>query len=111
MSEEDYAHAKKVFDKLKCRNMLDYCEIYCSLDTLLLGEAINAYRKLMIESYSLDPVYFFGVPSFSFACMMYQINEPLEIFSDIDMCEFIRKGLRGGPSFINTKIATGIKIS
>ena len=96
ISDEDYNHAKEVFEKLKCKNMLEYCEIYCSLDVLLLADAFFAYRMLMIKCFTLDPAFFYGVPSYAFSLMLLKLDSPLEIFSDIEMVKFIRGGIRGG---------------
>jgi hypothetical protein len=51
---EDYQHARKVFRKFKCRNMLDYTELYCKLDVGILAEVVQQFRGLVYQQFGLD---------------------------------------------------------
>ena len=60
ISESDYNFAKKMFKYFKCKNMLDYMMLYCSLDVALLCETFLQYRKMVMKHFDLDPAYYIG---------------------------------------------------
>ena len=60
ITEADYSHAQEVFKLFKCKNVADYMMLYCSLDVVLLCEAFLQYRKMVMEHFQLDPVYYLG---------------------------------------------------
>lgn len=54
VSAEDYAHAQRVFREFKCRNLLDYSEIYCATDVALLAEVMHCFRAVVVANFGLD---------------------------------------------------------
>lgn len=54
ISDSDYFHAKKVFKKFKCQDMLDYTELYCKLDVGILAEVVCQFRNIIYEKFQLD---------------------------------------------------------
>ena len=60
ISESDYQFAKDMFKHFKCKNMLDYMMLYCSLDVALLCETFLQYRKMVMKHFDLDPAYYVG---------------------------------------------------
>ena len=60
ITEADYSHAQEVFKSFKFKNVVDYTMLYCSLDVVLLCEAFLQYRKMVMEHFQLDPVYYLG---------------------------------------------------
>ena len=103
IDEDEYEHACAVWVAFKCVNMLEYCELYCRLDVLLLAEAYENFRSFMFENVHLDPAYFLGLPSLSFNAMLNMTKVKLELLKDITMVDFVERGLRGGVSFIPNK--------
>lgn len=63
ISEEDYKHAKRVFEKFKCRNLGAYTDLYVITDTLLLTDVMENLRKTTHKHFELDPVYYTSLPS------------------------------------------------
>jgi hypothetical protein len=108
ISQKDYTHAQNVFDAFGCKNMLDYCELYNALDTLLLAEVFSAYRDNFMKTLRLDPAYYFGTPSAANDVMLLSLEEPLDLYHDPEMAKMTINGIRGGQSFINTRHAKGI---
>ena len=60
ISETDYTFAKEVFSFFKCKNVADYMMLYCSLDVALLCETFLQYRRMVMQHFELDPVYYLG---------------------------------------------------
>jgi hypothetical protein len=54
ISIEDYSHAKNVYSIFKCRDMLEYTELYCKSDVALLAEVIVQFRMEIMTNFGLD---------------------------------------------------------
>ena len=100
ISNEDYKHAQKVWKTLKCKTMGDYHDLYLQSDILLLADVFENFRKTCLEYYKLDPCHYFTSPGLSWDAMLKMTDIKLELMTDIDMFQFIEKGLRGGISYI-----------
>ena len=100
ISDEDYEHAKRVWKTLGCKTMGDYHDYYLASDVLLLSDVFENFRKTCLEYYKLDPCHYFTSPRLSWDAMLKMTDIKLELMTDIDMYQFIEKGLRGGISYI-----------
>lgn len=61
MKESKYLHAKTVFEKYECQNLVDYHDLYLSTDGLLLAD-VNTFRDRCQQIYKLDPAWFYTNP-------------------------------------------------
>ena len=69
ITDKDYAHAQKVFKKLKLKNLGDYLGSYIQSDTLLLADVFENFGNKCIEIYELDPAHFSSAPGLAWqAC-------------------------------------------
>ena len=80
--------------------MGEYHKLYLESDILLLADVFENFRKTCQEYYKLDPCHYFTSPGLSLDAMLKMIDIKLELIVDIDMFQFIEKGLRGGISYI-----------
>ena len=62
ITDEDHAHAQKVWEVFKIKNLGEYHDLYVQSDTLLLTDVFQDFRKLCMKIYELDPAYFLSAP-------------------------------------------------
>ena len=100
ISDEDYCHAQKVSNTFQLQTMGEYHNLYLKSDILLLADVFENFRKTCLQYYKLDPCHYFTSPGLSWDAMLKMTNIQLELMTDIDMFQFIEKGMRGGISYI-----------
>ena len=100
ITDKDYNHALDVWKTFNILNMGDYHNLYLRSDILLLADVFENFRKTCLEYYKLDPCHYFTSPGLSWDAMLKMTNIKLELMTDVDMFQFIEKGLRGGISYI-----------
>ena len=70
ITDEDYAHAQKVWDIFKIKNLGEYHDLYVQSDTALLSDVFESFIDKSIEIYELDPAYFLTAPGLAWnACL------------------------------------------
>ena len=100
ISDEDYKHAQNVWDTFMLKTMGEYHDLYLKSDILLLADVFENFRKTCLQYYKLDPCHYFTSPGLSWDAMLKMTDMKLELMTDIDMFQFIAKGMRGGISYI-----------
>ena len=100
ISDDDYKHAQNVWKTFSLKNMGEYHDLYLQSDILLLADVFENFRETCLEYYKLDPCHYFTSPGLSWDAMLRMTDIKIELMTDIDMVQFIEKGLRGGISYI-----------
>ena len=69
ITDKDYAHAQKVFEEFKLKNLGGDHDFYVQNDTLLLADVFENFRNTCIEIYELDLAHFLFCTWFSMASL------------------------------------------
>ena len=100
ITDDEYDHANKVWNTFMIKTMGEYHDLYLVSDVLLLTDVFENFRKTCMQYYKLDPCHYFTSPGLSWDAMLKMTNIKLELMTDIDMFQFIKKGMRGGVSYM-----------
>ena len=79
-------------EDIKLKNMGEYHDLYLKSDFLLLADVFEYYKP--------DPCHYFTGPGLSWGAMLEMTDIKLELITDVDMFQFIEKGMRGGVSYM-----------
>jgi len=103
ISREDHTFAKEVWKEFGCKNLVDYTKLYCKIDTVLLAEIFQTFRRKMLAFSGLDPAYYISLPAYGYDSMLKITKSEIELPTDIDIVHFLEMGKRGGVSYVNTR--------
>ena len=106
ITNDEYNHAKKVWKVFNIKTMGEYHELYLKSDVLLLADVFKSFRKTCLQYYKLDPCHYFTSLGLSWDPMLKMTNIKLELMTDVNMFQFIEKGMRGGVSYIANRYGT-----
>ena len=81
ITDEDYAHAQKVWDTFKIKNLGEYHDLYVQFDTELLADVLESFRDKCIEIYELDPAGFLSVPGLAWRACLKKTKVELELLT------------------------------
>ena len=99
ITNDEYNHAKKVWKTFNIKTMGEYHDLYLKSDMLLLADVFENFRKTCLQYHKLDPCHYFTSPVLSWDVMLKMTSIKLELMTDVDMFQFIEKGMHGGVSF------------
>ena len=105
ISASEYAHAQKIWETFGIENMGQYHDLYLKSDVLLLADIFENFREQYLDTYGLDPAHYVSLPSSSLDSALKMTGVRLDLISDVDMFNFIEKGMRGGISTITHRYA------
>ena len=100
ITDDEYDHAKKVWKTFQIKTMGEYHNLYLGSDMLLLTNVFENFRKTCMQYYKLDPCDYFTSPGLSWNAMLKMADIKLELMTDIDMFQFIEKGMHSRVSYI-----------
>lgn len=85
ITDEQYAHAQRVFKAFSCQNMLDYHNLYLESDVAILEDVFEDFGDMCIKHYKLDPAHYFTSPGLAYDAALKFTGVRLELLSDPDM--------------------------
>jgi DNA polymerase type B, organellar and viral len=106
ITDEDFKFYNEVCSLMNIQTLGEYHDLYLKTDILLLADVFENFRKTCLNYYELDPCHYFSAPGLAWDACLKMTEIKLELLSDIDMYNFLDKGLRGGVSIITHRKAT-----
>ena len=105
ITDEEYAHAQRVWEAFGCKTQGDYRDLYVKTDVALLADVFENFRNLCQEQYGLDPAHYFTSPGLSWDALLKNTGVELELLTDLEMHLFVERGMRGGISMVSKRYA------
>ena len=96
ITDEECAHAQKVWKIFKIKNLGEYHDLYVQSDTLLLSDVFENFRDKSLDIYQLDPIHFLSAPGLVWQACLKKTGTELELLTDPDMLLTFEDGTRGG---------------
>ena len=96
VSDQDYEHARKVWSDFGIRNLGEYHDLYLCTDVILLANIFEAFRKVCLDNYGLDPAHFYTAPGLAWKACLKKTRIRLELLLDPDMLLMFELGISGG---------------
>ena len=102
VSDEDYFHAKEVWEKFGMKTLGEYHDLYLKTDVFLLADVVENFRTVLLKNYLLDPAWFLTAPAFFWCAMLKMTGVELELICEgnIEMFRFFERQIRGGVSSV-----------
>ena len=96
VSDQDYEHAGKVWRDFGIRNLGEYHDLYLKTEVILLANVFEAFRKVCLDNYGLDPAHFYTAPELAWRACLKKTRIRLELLLDPDMLLMFERWIRGG---------------
>ena len=81
-------------------NLGDYHDLYLTTDVLIFEDIFEVFRDTCVSNYGLDPAHSFTSPGLAWQAALKMSDVQLDLFTDIEMHLFIKRGIRGGVAII-----------
>ena len=62
VKDKDYEHANRVWKEFGLKDLGEYYDLYLKTDIILSANVFEAFRKVCLENYGLDPAHFHTAP-------------------------------------------------
>ena len=70
---------------------------------IFLTDVFENFRDMCLDYYELDPAHYYTLPNFAWDAMLKKTKVKMDQLYDLDMCEIIERGLRGGMCPVSKK--------
>ena len=94
-----YEKAKEIWKVFECKNMVEFTQVYVSLDVLLLAEIVHNFKTDMYDAFQIDICQYLSLPHAAMDVMLKYTGAEFELVTDPEMADLLRKNIRGGLSF------------
>ncbi|XP_046387447.1 uncharacterized protein LOC124157025 [Ischnura elegans] len=98
VSDDDYEFAQKIWFEFNCQTLGEYSDLYLKTDVTILSDIFENFRDVCMETYKLDPAWYYTSPGLAFDAMLKHTGVTLELMTDYDMLLMTENGIRGGIS-------------
>ena len=86
ITDEDYAHAQKVWSSFNVKGLGEYHDLYVQSDTALLTDVFESFKGKCREIYDPDPAHFLSAPGLVWQACLKKTAVELELLTDNANC-------------------------
>ena len=101
ISDKEYEHVFKGWNKFEMKTMKDYHKLYLKFDVLLLAVVFGNLKTNSLTNYVVSPSHYLSAPTLSLDAILKMAKLELKLIPDPDMYIFLEKGTRGRVSYIS----------
>ena len=105
ISQEDYDKTLEIYEKLNCRNIKEYLDIYLKLDICLQADIFNVFRKCIWDKFEIDCSKYITSCSLSLDLMLKYTGVKIELIRDINIFDYVNSSILGGVCIASQNIA------
>ena len=105
ITKEEYYKTLEIYNKLNCKNVKDYLEIYMKLDISLQADIFNAFRNTIWDKFEIDCSKYITSCSLSLDLMLKYTKVKIELFKDITMFDYVDSSIVRGLCIASQNIA------
>ena len=105
ITDEEYAHAQKVWEIFRCKTLGDYHDLYLKTDLALLADVFENFQNVCQGKYGLDPAHYYTSPGLSRDALLKKTGVELELLADYAMHLFVERGMWRGISLVSKRYA------
>ena len=91
--DADYAHAKKICEDFKIKNLEEYQDLYVQSDKLLLADVFENFRNMCLKIYELHPAKFISAPGLAWQTAVKNTKLKLDLLTDLYLLLMVEKVL------------------
>ena len=103
LTQDEWEHAKKVYERFKCANLGDYHDLYLKTDTLSLACVDEVFRSLWYKTYGLDSAHYFTCSHLSGDAFLKKCWADIELLTDRTHLEMVENMVSGALSSVFEK--------
>ena len=100
LTQDEWEHAKKVYERFKCANLGGYHNLYLKTDTLSLACAVEVFRSLCYKTYGLDSAHYFTCSHLSGDAFLKKCWADIELLRDRTHLEMVENMVSGAVSSV-----------
>ena len=93
ISEEDYDKTLEIYEKLNCKNIKEYLDIYLKLDICLQADIFNVFRKCIWDKFEIDCSKYITSCSLSLDLMLKYTGVRIELIRDISIFDYVNSSI------------------
>ena len=96
ISEKDYNKTLEIYEKLNCKNIKEYLDIYLKLDICLQADIFNVFRNTIWNKFEIDCSKYITSCSLSLDLMLKYTGVKIELIRDISIFDYVNSSILGG---------------
>ena len=105
ISEKDYNKTLEIYEKLNCKNIKEYLDIYLKLDICLQADIFNVFRNTIWDKFEIDCGKYITSCSLSLDLMLKYTGVKIELIRDISIFDYVNSSILGGICIASQNIA------